>query len=156
MQLYKLADEYMESVRAIEQMLDSGDIDQGAAENTLEGLGGEIKDKAINVALHIKNLRSDIEQLEAAKASFDARIRQAKASLEFYENYLDRNLVKAGIKEIKSDLVVVKYRALPAIVTILGDVPAKYQRVIPETREPDKKAIMAALKAGQSFDFVSP
>lgn len=155
MQLYKLAENYMEAVRSLEQMLEAGDIDKNALVDTLEGLGGEIKDKAVNVALHIKNLRSDLEQLENAKASFDSRIKSTKASLEFYEGYLDNNLVKAGINEIKSDFVVIKYRSLPAIVDITGEVPAEFQRVIPESREPDKKAILTALKSGQTFEFAN-
>lgn len=152
-QLYKLSYEYMLAVRSIEGMFEVGDIDQTTLTDTLEGLEGELKDKAINVALHIKNLRSDLEQLETAKKSFDARIKATQSSLEFYEGYLDNNLRKSGINEIKSDYVIIKYKSLPPIVEITGDVPEQYQRVIPETREPDKRGIMEALKAGEHLEF---
>jgi hypothetical protein len=153
MQLYKLTDEYSNAIAAIESMVESGEIDTATASDTLEGIAGEVKDKAINVALHIKNLRSDIEQLKAEKDSFDARIKQAQASLEFYESYLDTNLQKAGITEIKSDKALIKYKKLPAIVDVTGEVPEQFQRVIPEKREPDKRAIGDALKAGQELGF---
>jgi hypothetical protein len=155
MQLYKLAEQYQQAVSGIQAMFDAGDIDLSALTDTLEGMDGEVKDKAINVALHIKNLRSDIDQLKSAKDSFDQRIKQAQSSLDFYEQYLDSNLTRSGITEIKSELVQIKYKSLPAIVEVTGDVPQEYQRVIPEKREPDKIAIAAALKSGQDLGFAS-
>lgn len=155
MQLYKLADHYQQAAAEIQNLFDAGEIDFAAVTDTLEGLEGEVKDKAINVGLHIKNLRSDIEQLENAKASFDARIKAAKSSLDFYENYLDLNLQKSGISEIKTDYLCIKYKKLPAIVEVTGDVPAEFQRVIPEKREPDKRAISDALKAGNALPFAA-
>jgi len=152
-QLYKLTDNYQQTTAAIQALFEAGEIDLTSVTDTLEGLQGELNDKAINVALHIKNLRSDLEQLENAKKSFDARIKAAKQSLDFYENYLDLNLQKAGITELKSDFVVIKYKKLPAVVEITGDVPAEYSRVIPESSEPDKVAIATALKAGSEFEF---
>jgi hypothetical protein len=147
-QLYRLTNEYQNTISAIELMLDSGEIDSASAADTLEGLQGEMQDKAINVALHIKNLRSDVDQLKAEKSALDARIKSAESGLDFYEGYLDNNLRKAGIDEIKTAQVVIKYKKLPAIVDVFGDVPAEYQRVIPEKREPDKVAIKEAIKNG--------
>lgn len=154
-QLYRLAENYQQAAADIQSMFDAGEIDLAAVTDTLEGLEGEVKDKAVNVALHIKNLRSDLEQLENAKASFAARIKAAKSSLDFYENYLDLNLQKSGISEIKTDFVTIKYKKLPAIVDVTGDVPEQFQRVIPEKREPDKKAIEEALKAGNVLPFAT-
>lgn len=157
MQLYKLSDNYQRAVIDIEAMFEAGDIDQTTLADTLEGLEGEVKDKAINVALHIKNLRSDLAQLEDAKKSFDARIKQTKSSLEFYEGYLDTNLVKSGISEIKTDKVVIKYKKLPDVVEVAPDavIPDDFARIIPESREPDKRAIMEVLKTGAELGFAS-
>ena len=155
MQLYKLADEYAAAVRNLESLLDAGEIDHGTLSDTMESMVGDVKDKAINVALHIKNLRSDLAQLEDAKASFSARIKAAESAVEFFEQYLDANMKKSGIAELKTAEVLVKYKKLPAIVFITGEVPEGYQRVIPEKREPDKRAIGDALKAGQVLDFAA-
>ena len=152
-QLFKLTADYQAATLAIEAMLEAGEIDLATATDTLDGLGGEVRDKAIKVALYIKNLRSDIDQLKAAKDSFDSRIKSAQSNLDFFESYLDANLVKSGISEIKSDLVLIKYKKLPAMVDITGDVPESFQRVIPEKREPDKRAIGDALKSGQALGF---
>lgn len=155
MQLYKLADNYTEATAQIQAMFEAGEIDQQTAIDTMEGLAGEVKDKAINVALHIKNLRSDLDQLEQAKKSFDSRIKAVESSLAFYEQYLDTNMQKSGLVELKTPEVLVKYKKLPAIVDVTGDVPEAFQRVIPEKREPDKRAIMEALKAGQELEFAA-
>lgn len=155
MQLYKLTDEYAAAVRSLESMFEAGDIDQRALSDTMESMAGDVRDKAINVALHIKNLRSDMDQLESAKAEFDARIKATKRQIEFYEGYLDANMQKAGLTDIKSDYCQVKYKALPPIVEITGEVPVEYCRVIPEKREPDKVAIKDALKSRADLSFAS-
>jgi len=153
MQLYKLSNNYQQAILGMESMLEAGELNQNDIQDTLEGLQGELQDKAINVALHIKNLRSDLAQLQDAKASFDARIKSAQSQIEFYELYLDANLRKANITEIKSDYCVIKYKGMPPAVEITGEVPDSFMRIIPESKAPDKKAIGDAIKAGQELDF---
>jgi hypothetical protein len=155
MQLYKLTDEYAAAVRNLESMFEAGDIDESALSDTMESMVGDVMEKAVNVGLHIKNLRSDVEQLEGVKAEFDARIKAAKKQLEFYEGYLDTNMQKAGLTELKSDYCQIKYKALPPIVEITGEVPDQYMRIIPEKREPDKVAIKDAIKSGADFSFAA-
>jgi hypothetical protein len=155
MQLYKLTDHYAAAVRNLESMFEAGDIDQSALTDTMEAMVGDVREKAVNVGLHIKNLRSDVEQLEGVKAEFDARIKAAKKQLEFYEGYLDANMQKAGLTEVKSDYCQIKYKALPPIVEITGEVPDQYMRVIPEKREPDKVAIKDAIKSGFALPFAA-
>jgi uncharacterized protein Yka (UPF0111/DUF47 family) len=155
MQLYKLTDEYAAAVRNLEAMFEAGDIDQSALSDTMEAMVGDVRDKAVNVALHIKNLRSDLEQLKAVKAEFDAKSKAVEKQIEFYEGYLDTNLQKAGLTEVKSDYCQIKYKALPPIVEITGEVPDQYVRIIPEKREPDKVAIKDAIKSGADLGFAS-
>jgi uncharacterized protein Yka (UPF0111/DUF47 family) len=155
MQLYKLTDEYAAAVRNLESMFEAGDIDQSALSDTMEAMVGDVRDKAVNVALHIKNLRSDLEQLKAVKAEFDAKAKAVEKQLEFYEGYLDTNLQKAGLTEVKSDYCQIKYKALPPIVEITGEVPVEYCRIVPEKREPDKVAIKDAIKSGADLGFAS-
>jgi uncharacterized protein Yka (UPF0111/DUF47 family) len=155
MQLYKLTDEYAAAVRNLEAMFEAGDIDQSALNDTMEAMVGDVRDKAVNVALHIKNLRSDLEQLKAVKAEFDAKAKTVEKQIEFYEGYLDTNLQKAGLTEVKSDYCQIKYKALPPIVEITGEVPDQYVRIIPEKREPDKVAIKDAIKSGADLGFAS-
>jgi uncharacterized protein Yka (UPF0111/DUF47 family) len=153
MQLYKLTDEYAAAVRNLESMFDAGDIDQSALSDTMEAMVGDVRDKAVNVALHIKNLRSDLEQLKTVKAEFDAKAKAVEKQIEFYEGYLDTNLQKAGLTEVKSDYCQIKYKALPPIVEITGEVPVEYCRIVPEKREPDKVAIKDAIKSGADLGF---
>lgn len=148
-QLYRLVEGYQQAFHTLHDMLDEGAIDAASLVDTMEGLEGELKDKAINVGLHIKNLRSDLEQVKAVQDEFASRAKRIASSIEFFERYLDANLRKSGIDLLKNEYVQIKYKALPAIVEVTGEVPEQYQRVIPEKREPDKRAIAEALKAGQ-------
>jgi hypothetical protein len=156
MQLYKLTDEYAAAVRNLEAMFEAGDIDQSALSDTMEAMVGDVRDKAVNVALHIKNLRSDLEQLKAVKAEFDAKAKAVEKQIDFYENYLDTNLQKAGMTDpIRDAYCYIGYKALPPIVEITGEVPVEYCRIVPEKREPDKVAIKDAIKSGADLGFAS-
>ena len=156
MQLYKLTDEYAAAVRNLEALFDAGDIDQSALSDTMEAMVGDVRDKAVNVALHIKNLRSDLEQLKAVKAEFDAKAKAVEKQIDFCEFYLDTNLQKAGITgPIREAYCYIGYKALPPIVEITGEVPVEYCRIVPEKREPDKVAIKDAIKSGADLGFAS-
>lgn len=151
-QLYKLSDNYQKAVFELSAMLESGDIDSDTMTDTLEGVQGELLDKCINTGLHIKNLRSDLTQLESVKKEFEARIKSVKSSLEFFERYLDTNMQASKIPTVSNDYVQIKYKKLPDIVECL-EAPAEFSIVVPETSKPDKKKIKDALVSGLELSF---
>lgn len=154
-QLYKLTNDAVAAIADLTKMFEAGDIDNDTATATIEGIQGELKDKAVNVALHIKNLRSDMDQLLAERDLFSQRADSIKKQLDFYEAYLDRNLRKAGIDSIVGTKVEIKFKKMPDIVDvdIACEVPLEYSRTIPAKIEPDKVAIKAALKEGKELGF---
>lgn len=154
-QLYKLAEGFNVAVAELNEMLESGEIDKSTIEDTLEGLEGELKDKAINIGLYIKNLRSDLSQYEEAKSEFDEKARAVKSKIEFYDRYLETNMRQSGIDSLKNEYVDIGFKSLPAIVDVTGDVPKEYSTVVPESMRPDKRLIAKKLKDGEVFDFAS-
>jgi hypothetical protein len=152
-QLYKLTNDAVAAITDLTKMFEAGDIDSDTATATIEGIQGELKDKAVNVALHIKNLRSDMDQLLAERDLFSQRADSIKKQLDFYESYLDLNLRKAGIDSIVGTKVEIKFKKMPDIVDITGEVPVEYSRTIPAKVEPDKVAIKSALKDGNELGF---
>lgn len=152
MQLYKLSENYQRAVFELSAMLDSGEIDEQTMLDTLEGVQGEVTEKCINTGLHIKNLRSDLSQLEAVKKEFEAKIKATKSAIDFYENYLDKHMQKAHLPEASNEYVTIKYKKLPDIVEC-EEAPAEFSIIVPETRKPDKNKIKDALKSGQNLEF---
>lgn len=151
--LYEIQSEYQEALVGLQELLDAGEIDQQTFDDTAEGIQGSVKEKAINVALYIKNLESDVERFKAAEKSFKERRDRAEKAIEHFMSYLETNLQKAGITEIKSQFADIKFKKLPDVVELLSPPSPEYERVIPERREPDKIAIKAALKAGTVLPF---
>ena len=152
--LYQLTDEFQVALRDIEGMQLSGEIDSDTAADTLEGLEGELVDKVRNVGLHIKNLRSDLDQLKQAKDQFDARIKSAKDKIEWYEKYLYTNIVKTKCPAISDGQVSIRLKPMPDLVNITAtEVPLKYSTLKPSSSTPDRKLILKELKAGAKFVF---
>ena len=54
-------------------------------------------------------------------------------------------------KKFKTDLFSFNIQKNPASVNIVGEVPEEF--LIPQEPKVDKKAILAALKAGKTFKF---
>lgn len=152
MKLYELSEQYVDALDTLEGLLLEGEIDQEAFNNTMEGLEGEVKDKAVNVALHIKNIKSDIEQLAKAKKEFEAKQKSKESQLEFYTQYLDFHMRATGLNEVGNEYVTVKYRKLPDVVECAG-APPEYSIIVPESSKPDKVRIKEAIQSGVELPF---
>lgn len=153
--LYAITINFQQALVDLQEMLDAGQIDQQTFNDTAEGITGEIREKCINVGHYIKNLQADVDRYKAAEQSFKERRQRAEKAIEWFTSYLETNMQKAELTEIKGEFIDIKFKKLPDIVAITGDVAPEFQRVIPEQREPDKVAIKAALKAGQVLDFAT-
>ena len=155
--LYQLTDVLRETISNLYTMLEAGEINELDATDTLAGIQEEVEQKMIGVSLHIKNLRSDADQLLAAKASFDLRLKTVKAELDFYESYLLKHMTESNVHEIKSDLSHIKLAKCPPSCLLDTNmlIPNSYCRHIPESYEPDKMLILKELKAGAIMNFAT-
>ena len=154
--LYELSADYKAAIANMNALLDSEDIDTKTYADTMEGLTGELSDKVVNVAMHIKNLKSELEGLKIAKAEFDRRTKSIQSNIDFYTVYLETHMLTNSILEAKNEYAEVKFRKLPDVVNILSEaaVPDNYCTV-KITRTPDKKAIKESLKQGENISFAT-
>ena len=122
------------------------DIETGEIldEKKLEELQVEREEKIRNIALWIKNLRSDEKQLKEERDAFDARMKSAKRRRESLEAYLSNQL---NGESVKDKLFAISWRA------------SKYVNPIDESKIPDewwkkpeptlmKAEMLAAMKEG--------
>lgn len=150
MTLYSLTDEY----RQLLDMAADPEADPESFDAALQGIHGEITEKAIAVASVARNLEALAAQIDAAVKDMTTRSRQAKARADRIKEYLLGNMQVAGIKKVESPYFVVAIKKNPESVDVDedADIPPRFCVVIPASTRPDKTAIKNALKAGEVVD----
>lgn len=154
MQLYKID-------KAIEDAINLGtDPETGELLNVdeLESLLIEKQTKTENIALWIKNLRSDIEAMKAERDSFNQRIKTATNKMESLKDYLAFCL---NGEKFETERVKVSYRKSEQVsisdeaafidwAMKSGDLFLRYK-----TPEIDKTKVKDELKAGFEIPYAT-
>ena len=151
MKLYELVGQY----RALEALESSDDLPAEVIRDTLDGLEGQLQDKATNVGLFIRNLEASADAIEEAAEHMRMRGTRLRARAQSLNEYLKFNMQAAGISKVESPWFTLKLKKNPPTVVIDSEnlIPAHFMRVPPEPpppkAAPDKKAIGEAIKAGE-------
>jgi hypothetical protein len=149
--LYELTAQY----RALEALESSDDLPPEVIRDTLDGLTGQLQEKATNVALFIRNLESVADAIDEAAATMQARGTRLRARAQSLQQYLLFNMQAAGISKVESPYFELIVKKNPPTVVIDSEslIPAEYmtqpEPLPPPPPRPDKKAIAAAFKAGE-------
>jgi hypothetical protein len=148
MRLYEITEQF----KSLEALEVSEDIPAEVLLDTLEGLQGELQEKATNVALFSRNLESVALSIEAAAAKMLARAEVLRKRAASLDAYLLLNLQACGITKVTSPWLTISVKKNPPAVVIdhADSIPEKFWRQ-PETppKVIDRKAIAAAIKAGE-------
>ena len=143
--LFELAAEYREA----HERMDSAGFDAQTIADTLDGIAGDLEQKAIAVAKFARNLEAETAAIMDAIADMqrraDANVRKAQG----LRKYLMDAMVAAGVHKVSCPFFVVSVRETPAAVVIDDalSIPARFlvQPEAPPPR-PDKRAIAEAIK----------
>lgn len=146
--LYELKSEYIQ----LRDMAGDPDISPEALRDTMDAINGELEDKADGYAKVIR-------ELEAEEAGIDAEIKRLQARKSAVggnkgriKDALESAMRETGKLKFKTALFSFGIQKNPPSVAILGEnIPLDYL-VVPEP-QPDKKRILAELKAGATFDW---
>lgn len=147
--LHTLTGQYLE-------LANNDELDPQAIADTLEAIGGSIKEKAVSLADWALDLDGTADKIDAAIARLEAKKRQVKARRESLNNYLLANMVASGIKKIQCDLFTITLLDGRDLVAI-GDeklIPDEFLNV-KTTITPDKTAIAKAIKEGREVSGAS-
>jgi hypothetical protein len=147
--LYQLAAEYKE---AAERLSESG-LDEQTIVDTLEGLSGDIEQKAVNIAKLIRNIESDTVAVRSAIDDMVTRAKAADAKAIWLREYIHNSMLQAGIKKISCPFFVISIKATPAAVVIDDEKLIRGDLMVwptPPPPRPDKRAIAEAIKAGET------
>jgi hypothetical protein len=149
--LYELSAQY----RALEALESSTDLPAEVIKDTLEGLEGQLQDKATNVGLFIRNLESTADAIDEAAETMRLRGTRLRKRAQSLNEYLLFHLQAAGISKVESPYFNLKVKTNPPTVVVDSEslIPAEYmtqpEPLPPPPPRPDKKAIAAAFKAGE-------
>lgn len=145
--LYEISAQYLSDLNRLNEL----DLDEQTFLDTLEGLSGELEQKAINVAMYAKNLEASADAIKQAEKSMADRRKAIESKQEKIRQYLLENMLKTGITKIECPHFVLSTRKNPPSVEVLmqDQIPDEYFD-IPEPPPPtlNKKRLAEDLKAG--------
>lgn len=145
--LYELAERY----RLIAEMLDSPpeQVSREEIEKSLSLIQDEIEEKATSIAKVILEAEQDIASLKAEEERLSKRRLALQNKIEWLKGYLMADMQSVNVLKIKRDVVTISVRNSPPSVEVsdMTVLPAEFVKVIPETRSPDKRAILTHFKA---------
>jgi len=151
--LYKLTNAYLE----LAERLADGDFDAQTIADTIEasGISDELAVKAQGIEFVARGAESHNLAIDAEIARLQALKEHRNKVAAGLRAYLLDNMQRADIDKIECPLFSISIRKNPPSVEIIDQLslPSKFM-VTPEPKPPvaapDKKAIAAALKAGEN------
>ena len=135
-------------IAQLSEMLSEGEIDEEIYNDTLENLGGAVAVEEVLKA--IRNKQAEAELFEAEADKFTEKKKKAEKAVDSLKKMLLTYLNNTGKKKEQTTLFTVsKGCSKSANITDESLIPAEY--LIEQPAKVDKKAILAALKAGESI-----
>ena len=150
MTLYELTGQWLE----LQQMIESGEFEDEILADTLEGLDGEIEEKADAYARIVRNLEADVKAYKDEEQRFYQKRKAAEHAIDRLKNNLYTAMVAMGKTKIDNDLFKIAIQKNGGALPVILDVDEEY---IPDeakvfTSRPDMKKIAELIEAG-SCDF---
>ena len=145
--LYELSQTYRE---ALDVLTDPDlDLPSEVIADTLEGLQGNLEDKAIAVAQFFRNLEATAVAIKEAEQRMSQRRKAIENRVASLKTYLKDSMEACGITKIESPWFALSIAKNPAAVDVFDEaaVPAEYKEEI-VTVKIDKTGIKQAIESG--------
>lgn len=155
--LYEISNNY---VQALDFLTDPElDLPMEAINDTLEGLSGEFEEKAVNVAMFLRNMETTAEAIKVAEETMAKRRKALESRAAWLKGYLKANMERSGITRIDCPFFKLAVQKNGGAVNITDEdaIPEQYKEAV-ITWKIGKTAIKAAIKAGETVpgaEFVS-
>ena len=148
MNLYELTEQYL----ALQEMAYDPEVDEQVLQDTMEGLWGEIEDKADGYAKIILGMKADIEALRAEEMRLAARRKGLETRSSQLKDNLEANMRDMGKMKFKTALFsfnIQKNGGLQPLVIdgLIEDIPGRF--LIPQPPVPNNEAIRSLLAEKQ-------
>lgn len=168
MNLFEISQDFRDVFDQLALLMEEEDTPErsemlSAAWDTIDGIEGEMKRKVGNVIFYIRELRGDALTLTGQAESMLERADAKNKAAANLENYIMTCLIRTDTKTVETDAGKVTVRDNPESVVFRGCSETEFVEwakiarpdllTVPKTPEPkpNRTAIKAALKAGQSI-----
>lgn len=146
--LYELTEQY----QTLQELVYDPDMDDQVLKDTIEGLWGEIEDKADGYAKIILGMKSDIEELRKEEERLGARRKHLESRVRYLKDCLEFNMKEMGRTKFKTALFsfnIQKNGGLQPLVIdgLIEDIPGRF--LIPQDPIPNNEAIRKLLEEKQ-------
>lgn len=146
--LYELVGDYKQLL----DMLEDPDEERESIIDTLEGISGEIDDKAENIGKLIRTLTAEAAALKAEEERLHNRRQSAENRAAYLKEYLFNAMRETGKSKIKTALFSFTIQKNPASVVLdvpAGSLPTEF--LTPREPSVDKAAIRKAIESGRDL-----
>ena len=151
MKLYELTDNFKQAERDLNEMLYSGEIDEQTVTDTLDGIRGEIEEKAKNVAMYIGNIESTAKAIKEQEKAMSERRKRLEAQAEGIRRYLKDKMQECEISKIECPFFTMSIKKNPPKLVIdESQLDRNYTEAV-ITYKPKKDVIKQELKAGNEI-----
>lgn len=142
--LYELSD-------AISQVADMIEEGTEGLEDTLEALDCSFQDKVESILKLWRSKQAEQEAIDKEAARLKRRSDKLAKDAAWLHGYVEREMLRANVTEVKSPVFGIKIGANPPSVNItnIDLIPGNYLRIKPATYEPNKVAIKEAIGKGE-------
>lgn len=145
--LYELTGQYLALMDIAEE------ADPDALRDTLEGISGEIEDKADNYAKVIKNLEGQVSALDVEIKRLQDKKKGKENSIKSIKSSLERSMIVTGKRKFKTLLFSFGIQKNPPSVSVTDEasVPEQFWK----QQEPvlDKKGLIDFIKSNGPVDY---
>ena len=145
--LYEIAQQFHE----LALLADTDELPVEAIRDTLEALQGTLELKATNIAKFVLGLEAEADAIDAAAKAMQERANRRRNRAENIRAYMLFQFQQAGVTEVHCPEFTLRVRKNPESVQIDDPelVPQEFMvQPPPADPRPDRKGILAALKAG--------
>ena len=151
--LYELSEKMLSALEIFADMDDCSEEEKQEAQGIIGQIAESFNDKAVNVAMYIRNLEAEAQAINEAKKNMDSREKALNAKADRLKNYLLSEMQRTETKQIKSPYFVISTRTNAPSVKIDSNIILPDALLLPpKPREPDKKAIKEMLEQGMVID----
>lgn len=148
MKLYEINEELRSIMEDLVVDEETGEIIGEIDYEKIQALQLERKEKLENIALYVKELKSEVDALKGEVKKLNARTKVKENKIKSLSNYLDFILKDMGTKKFETSRVLISYMKSEIVSVDESKLPKKYMKV---ELSPDKVAIKKLLKSGMTI-----
>lgn len=144
MKLYELNMAFI----TVREMFEDGDIDQQAFTDTIEQIDIDIEEKIKNCVIMMREHESNLQRLKDEIARLEKLAKSEQAAAEWLEGYISQSMEATEKDNLDLGIFKLTLKKAAKKTNILDEskIPSDFWVTIPETKQLDKKSLLAALK----------